>query len=95
MPKLFEVFWVFQMYVCEYAEGPSKRSTYHKKSTTFPKKLGNKKTWHGNFPQKYFFLNACLMQFEQFDVLTKAFKSFVGKVYFFYFFNGIDNSISF
>ena len=22
--------------VCEYAEGPSKRSTYHKKSTTFP-----------------------------------------------------------
>ena len=25
------------------------------------------------------------MQFEQFDVLTKAFKSFVGKVYFFIF----------
>ena len=47
------------------------------------------------FPTKVFFLNVCPMQFEQFDVLTKAFKSFVGKVYFFYFFNGIDNSISF
>ena len=74
MPKLFEVFWVFEMYVCEYAEGPSKRSTYHKKSTTFPKKLGNKKNMAWEFPTKvFFFLNACTMQFEQFDVLTKTF----------------------
>ena len=73
MPKLFEVFWVFQMYVCaSMQKGPQRDLLTTKSLLPSQRNLEIKK--HGmGISHKSIFLNACPMQFEQFDVLTKAF----------------------